>query len=262
LTIHPQHLEYIRRYIEARRETDRIMPVWLPLLPFILILILAYVSTIGIRILIHPRFRPGIIVFPIVWYMIASIILIAVHLFNVYIVYRWIDRRNKHFRRVLKLFESMRDYIVVVSTERGVHVKGKLQLLERDIRDAGYEWGERDALIWAILQLIPIIGLPILIYVYHFLNKDFYTHSKMERYVLSSFSSVALEVDPSFKPVSFHPDYEFPDRSTAIYIVATIATLGFFILYWVYTLTKDPNEHFKEHRIMEDKLLEELSKIG
>jgi len=262
LTLHPQYLEYIRRCIEARRETDRIMPVWLPLLPFILLLILVYVSTIGVRIFIYPRFRPGVIIFPIVWYTVTSIILIVVHLFNVYIVYRWIDRRNKHFRRVLKLFESMKDYIVVVSTEKGVYVKGKLQLLERDIRDAGYEWGERDAFIWAILQLIPIVGLPILIYVYHFLNKDFSIHSKMERYVLSSFSSVAVEVDPSFKPISFHSDYEFPDRSTAVYIVATIATLGFFILYWIYTLTKDPNEHFREHKVMEDRLLEELSKIS
>ncbi|MEM2740404.1 MAG: hypothetical protein QXQ29_06355 [Candidatus Bathyarchaeia archaeon] len=257
----PPHIEYIRRCIEARSESDRIIPVWLPLVPFISILLFACISIVGVRIPIPIRPRPGIVLLPILWYTAVSIILVAVHLFNVYIVYRLVDRRNRHFRRVLRLFESMRDYIVAVSAEKGVYARDRLQLLERDIRDASYEWGERDAFIWSILQLIPLVGLPILIYVYHFLNRDFLAHSRMERYVLSSFSSVAMEVNPRFRPVGFSPDYVFPDRSTAVYMAATIATLGFFILYWVYTLAKDPNEHFKEHRIMEDRLLEELSRI-
>lgn len=257
----PSHIEYVRRCIEARSESDRIIPVWLPLIPFIMILIFVCMSMLGVLIFIPLRHRPGIILPPILWYTAASIMLIAAHLFNAYIVYRLVDRRNRHFRRVLRLFESMKDYIVAVSVEKGVYVRDRLQLLERDIRDASYEWVERDAFVWAILQFIPVIGLLILIYVYHFLNRDFLAHSRMERYTLSSFSSVAMEVNPRFRPIGFNPDYVFPDRSTAVYIVATIATLGLFVIYWVYTLAKDPNEHFKEHRIMEDRLLEELSRI-
>lgn len=264
MTSKSPYIEYIRRYIEARSESDSIIPIWLPLIPFIVVLLFVCISIlIGIRIFIFIplRLRLSIIQLSILWHTIASIILIAMHLFNVYIVYKLVDRRNKHFRRILRLFESMRDYIVSLSIEKDIYVRDRIQILERDIRDASYEWSERDAFIWAILQSIPVLGLLILIYIFHFLNRDFLAHSRMERYILSSFSSIAVEVNPRFKPVGFSPDYVFPDRSTAVYIVATIVTLGFFILYWIYTLTNDPNKHFREHRVMEDKLLEELSKL-
>ncbi|MBS7641578.1 hypothetical protein KEJ40_00195 [Candidatus Bathyarchaeota archaeon] len=264
MTSRSPHIEYIRRCIEARDESDRIIPVWLPMIPFIVVLISTWISSIviGIRFLVTPiPPRPGLVRLPILVYTIVFIVAIAMRLFNIYIVYRLVDRRNRHFRRVLRLFDSVRDYIVAVSVERGVYVRDRLQLLERDLRDAGYEWRERDAFIWAILQVIPIVGSLILIYVYHFLNKDFLSHTRMERYILSSFSSIAVEVNPKAKPIGFSPDYLFPDRSTVVYLIATIFSLGFFIIYWVYTLAKDPNEHFREHRVVEDRLLEELSRI-
>ena len=52
-----------------------------------------------------------------------------------------------------------------------------------------------------------------------------------------------------------------PDRSFVLYLILTIITLGIFGIYWLYVLLKDPNEHFKHHILVEDRLLGQLESV-
>ena len=66
------------------------------------------------------------------------------------------------------------------------------------------------------------------------------------------------EVLPIDETIHLSKIGRFPDRNTIMYFVLTVLTLGLFEIYWLYTLINDPNEHFREHRIIEAKILEAL----
>ena len=244
-------LENLRRDIRRKTETDYIMPIWFPYLPYILILTGTIVMVLGFA------------AFPesaalLIW---SFVLIVAGGLINIYVLYRWIKRRNEHFNRTILLYESFRDFLSNLSKKKEKDVSGIMSLIDRDIREGRLEETERNAVLWALLPIIPCVGTILLLYIYHFLNKDFVKHYRREAEIIDGFRKGLKALGVEKELPSFSRGYKFPDRSTALYIVLYIVTLGLFGLYWIYTLTKDPNEHFKEHVLMEDemlKLLEEL----
>ena len=84
-------LENLRRDIRRKTETDYIMPIWLPYLPYILILIGTIVMVLGFAA--FPEFAAFFI-----W---SFVLMIAGELINIYVLYRWIKRRNEHFNSCL-----------------------------------------------------------------------------------------------------------------------------------------------------------------
>lgn len=263
-------LDHVRRDVQRRRETDYVMPLWLPFLPLIILsvsliilLVSAALFSIGVMIGVGrpPEHMPRFVWLPFLGLGLFGLLALAAGLVNIYVVYKWVDRRNKHFRRTLMLYESLRELLARLSAEKGVYVGEQLQILERDLKEYSYGLTEKNPVLWALLQVIPWIGSIILFYVYHFLNKDFLEHYRRESYILGDIGRIMKDLNLEIQPPSFTRDYRFPDRSTVVYIVATILTLGLFSFYWVYTLTKDPNEHFKEHSMMEEPLIQQLEKI-
>ncbi len=120
------------------------------------------------------------------------------------------------------------------------------------------EENERSAVLWALIQFVPYVGGFLLLYVYHFLNKDFWKHERREDQFLNALSSILAKHGVNFTYVRMHT---IPDRSTLLYVILLFVTIGLFGLYWVYTLTKDPNNHFMEHRRWEDTLLNALRSL-
>lgn len=128
---------------------------------------------------------------------------------------------------------------------------------------------ERDAVLFivvygalSLLGLIPlistifsIIAAIILFYIFHFLNKDLHKHDVYDKALWGEVDSGLKKLGKSLKSLPISNIGRFPDRSTILYIVLSIVTLGLFMLYWVYTLTKDPNVHFKSHVEVEDEFL-------
>jgi hypothetical protein len=109
----------------------------------------------------------------------------------------------------------------------------------------------RSAGLLAILAaIIPFVDW----YVFHNLNKDFVAHSRDEKILLMYLNDGVKDYGVG---MTRHPD-EFktvPNRSTFLYIVLSIVTLGIFELYWIYTLTVDPNEHFKSHGVFDEEII-------
>ncbi|WP_228009345.1 DUF4234 domain-containing protein [Fervidicoccus fontis] len=108
-------------------------------------------------------------------------------------------------------------------------------------------------------KFVEIDSLYIL-YVYHFLNKDFVKHSQKERLLLSEVIDEIREKVPLFTR-RIEEFAEVPDRSTLLYVILYFITCGLFGIYWVYTLTNDPNRHFESHQIIEKELITALKEI-
>lgn len=235
-----------------RIETDYIMPMWLPFLPIIVSfvggivaasLLIAYsafyftvpasntTSTIVSTPTIYSTYYGlGLLLAPfmIIVYTIGAI---SAALMG-YVIYRLIKRFNDHALRMKSLFGS------VNQDGRENQVISEIDSLPR--RDPA-EW----AIIIAIFSIIPflsIVSAILIFYIFHSLNKDFV---KIERAENNGFIQMGWKGDRYFKMV---------DRSTVLYIVLTIITFGIFMLYWIYTVAKDPNEHFKEDWKIEDSI--------
>ena len=87
--------------------------------------------------------------------------------------------------------------------------------------------------------------------------KDFYKHERREdqfiRDLLGALTISGLNISLPYR------NPPMPERSFALYVVLTIVTAGFFWVYWIYVLLNDPNHHFRQHMIIEDTLMAQLS---
>ncbi len=221
--------------IDRSRETDYIMPIIFPFLPSILLVIGVFLLVLGI--FTHELIVAGFAV---------SVIAI---IFFFYIVYKWIKRRNDHFKRSLELYEVIAEISEILGFKRSNMIRSRLNELRAYSQN-------RDAVVNTILIIVPFY----IFYVYHFLNKDFVKHSQHERFLLGELFDEIRERVPSF----YRRIEEFdvvPDRSTLLYVILTLVT-SLFVIYWVYTLTKDPNKHFESHRVIERELLDSLKAIA
>ena len=55
--------------------------------------------------------------------------------------------------------------------------------------------------------------------------------------------------------------YPTPSRGFVLYIVLTIVTIGFFWVYWTYTLLNDPNNHFRQQSMAEDTFIMQVTPL-
>jgi hypothetical protein len=226
---------------KKRAETDYIMPMWLPFLPIIISIvggILAAALAVGIGLITSAQTAAslssnsnGILLLAPILIMVFAIGAVSAALMG-YVMYRLIKRFNDHALRMKALFGS------VNGDGRENQVISEIDSLPR--RDPA-EW----AIIIAIFSIIPFLSIVagiLTLYIFHSLNKDYV---KIERAENNGFMQIGWKGDRYFKMI---------DRSTALYIVLTIITLGIFMLYWIYTVAKDPNEHFREDWRIEDSI--------
>jgi len=54
---------------------------------------------------------------------------------------------------------------------------------------------------------------------------------------------------------------KFPSRNTVVYAFLSLITLNLFTVYWWYTLSRDPNEHFKAHRLIEEEIASKIASL-
>ncbi len=244
------YLMMIKRYIGEAEKTDYIMPLWLPFLPAILAVVSTFLllyTIIAASIHKEAMGASGAVAFVSLVAVAGSLFLllyIASIAVGIYVLYKLITRRNDHFRRTHKLYDTI---VNLLKEKEGS--TAEIVEMESIVYDMKNEETEKNAVLWVVLTVL--IGI-LWFYIAHFLNKDFRKHELRERRLISLINNV-LRKHGAPGIVKF--EEKVPDRSTLLYIVLTIITLGFFGLYWIYTLAKDPNEHFKQHRVVENQLV-------
>lgn len=83
-------------------------------------------------------------------------------------------------------------------------------------------------------------------------------HDKRTKEFTESFANACRRMDMKFVPTSKTVGY----RSFPVFAVLTIATVGFFAIFWVYLIFNDMNKHFMEQWRYEDRLLRSVRSSG
>ena len=274
-------LENLRRDVRTRIESDQLVSTaWIlvpmleivALIVFILVIIVLVVQYVIASQLQNPAGLPrapelagAVFTFGFVAFILG--------LAFAYLVYKLIRRRNTHFARQAFLYEDLTSMTRELAAKKGVDVSVSLNTLGRAAREAGSEETEKNAVLWTILTLTTTAGalgggavsglslLPTLatLYVYYFLMRDLYNHERREDMFFDELSRtlMALGVMPGL-PRRMSPT---PSRSFALYVLLTIVTVGFFWVYWVYTLINDPNNHFRQQAFIEDTALAQVTPL-
>jgi uncharacterized membrane protein len=263
-------VENVRKDVRMRVETDSMMSsAWILvyLLPIILAVLwvsIFIVAIISLRVTVTPIPSSGTFTpFPFLSTtqfapILASIALlygfmIVALIVNIILIYKLVNRRNTHFKRQIFLFEDIVAAAKAIATKRGVDAEISLASCDRTVRETKAEETEKGAVLWAILSAFIF---PAVWYVWYFLMKDFYKHERRED---GFWEDVGRVLDKSGIKFSVPRRTEpLPERSFALYLILTIITLGFFGIYWLYVLLKDPNQHFIYHLQTEDQLLTSL----
>lgn len=178
-------------------------------------------------------------------------ILFITYLIPLYLYYRWINGRNMHFNRVSKFYTLSTEIIEIMNLERVHIIKSRLNelTLDSNTKSVGVNI--------ILAALIPFYFL----YIYHFMNKDMIRHSEKERLLLIEMIEPIKNRDPYFtKSILDH--HEIKDRSTFIYIILSIITLGFFSIYWAYAITKDYNEHIRKDNLLTREINASLKRLN
>ncbi len=256
------YLSSIKQTVREAELTDYIMPIWLPYLASILAVIGGLLLLIGFTTGIHAhamhqRYYAGPYYSEMRGNNIAlgaiavlAVIAIIGTIINLYVIYKWIARRNTHFSRVQRLYSGIISFLEAL----GVN-DPELANMKNIAEEARFRESEKSAGLWLILYIV--LGFIAWAYIMHFLTRDFVEHEYREQMFFKNLAEIAKRRNLVLEP----PRRTVPDRNTVLYLILTIITLGLFGLYWIYTVTRDPNEHFLEHRKFEQRLVDVLESM-
>ncbi|MCL2172035.1 MAG: DUF4234 domain-containing protein [Candidatus Bathyarchaeota archaeon] len=152
------------------------------------------------------------------WFL-SAIVTFGVAFFPM--IYRLIENRNRHFKKEELIREQVTNY---------------LQSQNKTVPKTNHQQREINAKIWtaAILLVFPVFIITYL------LSKDLVLHeAEQEKFLAQVF-----------------PERIFMTQTIPIktYVILTIVTLGFGVIYWLYKIVNQYNAHYKAHLQVEKKL--------
>jgi uncharacterized membrane protein len=236
------YIAQIKQLVSDAERTDYIMPLWLPYFGAILTVIGVLAILIGFALGSEAAGVTALATF--------IILLIIADIIQLYVIYKWIARRNDHFERSQRLRSLILDYLRVKGLQ-----DPELTTMTNVLEEVRFKEQRRGAVLWLLLYLI--IGFIAWAYIMHFLTRDFAEHEHREHIFYRNLADILARRNIAL----MLPEKRIPDRNTILYVILTIITLGLFGLYWIYVVTKDPNEHFLEHRRFEPQLVDALAKL-
>lgn len=177
--------------------------------------------------------------------------------FIIILLYMLFSRNNRHTRREAMLRRAIIDFLRSRAVEMGVinEISSEIQTMESIDYESRMREPERNAALWSLLPLVPVVGWIFFLIAMYYLSSYPAPHDRrwhaFTQQVQSAGSKLGMSMMlPSWKTI--------PERSFVIYLILTILTLGLFIFYWYYVLIKDINEHYMVQWQFEDQLLREI----
>lgn len=181
--------------------------------------------------------------------------------YRYYGTYRLVERRKRHVQRRLA-FSSYLWHTLAGRADaagRRAEVQEGLDNLSRiHAQIESHERSHsREPVLWLLLHIfIGFYGL-IFFIISHLLHSDYRFLETWEHSLGQNVEWVMrrLGYDVQLPPRDQFGIEPVPARSTAMYVVLSILTLGLFTLYWRYTQMADGNAHFDSDDRMEDAIL-------
>jgi hypothetical protein len=176
---------------------------------------------------------------------------------NIVLTYILVNRRNTHFTRQQFLYEDVTVSLKSLAEKKGIDLKVNLYSIQKTGSETKTEETKKDALLWAFLSsFIPFVSW----FVNYFLMNNFYNHERREDEFWENINNALKKLGSS---LSLPQRIEaIPNRSFSLYLILSIITVGFFGIYWVFILIKDPNVHFKYHVQVENHLISAFESVS
>ncbi|MBS3817241.1 MAG: hypothetical protein KGY76_06730, partial [Candidatus Thermoplasmatota archaeon] len=244
---HSPGLTKIREAKRRRDETDQILsPLWVlaPILAGVVSAAIMFLTvgfgTVGVG-MGGPEFGATFCLGYIASIIVGMVIV-------AYPWYMMIKRRTEHFKRDHTLTAGIVEYLNEEQNKGKANLSQELATLQSLQSEMTSEEDEKSPILYTIIIfVIPYIGLW---YVLYFLMKDIYSHhQKIVAFEENSRSAVNKlghsVVVPSWK--------DLPQRNFVLYLILSCC-IPFFGLYWMYTIIKDYNDHFKSQWHFEDQI--------
>jgi Domain of unknown function (DUF4234) len=189
--------------------------------------------------------------------------IITCGIYGLYIVYKLVQRRDQHFRRMADVVEDSFQLLKEKAEGREDLIADELNQLDQIRMRMRTMSAEQGAAIWLLICistswvfggfLFVSIGDYILYYV---LMKDYSEHDAIEArfftLMSSSFARLGLAAEPG------EAQRNVPERDYTKFLIWSIVTCGIYGLYWMYVMIKDFNEHFMMQVPWEDFILQAL----
>jgi hypothetical protein len=187
--------------------------------------------------------------------------ILTVGFYGHYGTFKLVERRTEHAKRRLAFMSYLWHALNARAEAAGrrEEVAEGLDNLSRIYQqiETFERRNKREPVLWMLLRIfIGFIGG----YINHFLNKDLIFFDTWED---SYFSNVEWVMQRLGYPVSI-PKRTRPvrNRSTGLYVVFSIVTLGLFSLFWRYSVMTDGNAHFDDDAAAEDAVLRAMGLGG
>lgn len=179
--------------------------------------------------------------------------LVTCGIYGLYIVYKLVQRRDEHFRRMAAVADAAIAALRDKARGREELVSTELAQLEQVRMQMATMAAERGAAIWLLICLFTGIGSFIL---YYLLMQDYVQHDVLEAQFFTLMSVALAKLGLAAEAGQAVPSV--PQRDFVTFLVLSIVTCGIYGLYWMYVMIKDFNDHFMAQVPWEDFLVQAL----
>lgn len=285
----------LREAISGRRSLNRPIPPWIVVVPFAINII---ITIIMLGIIMNKVFSYDLAAGDIPtqeelmeglgWVFVLSLVgNVTFYVFYAMIAYLLIRGWNRHLDREKKAWDSIFGLVRKIQGTPSSPEKRSLWDDYDTMRGPPVHNMKRNPAFWALVIVVPLLGLALqntaaiqenndlyedsmmiylplalihavlLLYMLHLLTSDILEHHRdttdsamMAKVALARAGVTAGRVEEGTS---------LPVRSSALYVIASILTLGIFLVYWWYSVIKDANTHYEQQARFEDQLLQLLS---
>ena len=186
--------------------------------------------------------------------MAILLTIITCGIYGWYIIYKLVQRRDDHFRRMAGVTDSSIQQLRVKAQGREDVIAAELSQLEQVRMQMNTLSAERGAAIWLLIAIFTFgIGYMIL---YYLLMQDYVQHDVVEAQFFTLMSSALTKLGLSEQ--AGQAARTIPDREYVTYLLLSIVTCGIYGIYWMYVMIKDFNDHMMAQVAWEDFILTAL----
>ncbi len=254
----------IQSAIGLRNESDSILSTLWPALLITLQILVIIIVLAGVFILLDSIYLlsmdpygdlPNLPDEFVLLIMVGFILQVIMTILQSYLIYRLVLRMDDHFQRDHLLRQGILEYLDARSMSQKIDINVERWTMNTINMNSSMKEQKKGAITWAmivgLLSFIPAIGIFFLLYVLHFLTDDLINHDFNQNNFKRQLNMALAKLG---KPM-VHPGVytNVPRRSTGLYIILTIITLGFFLPYWWYVVIRDWNSHFQNQWKFEDE---------
>jgi hypothetical protein len=179
--------------------------------------------------------------------------LLTCGVYGIYVFYQLVRRSRDHNRRRLSLLDAATEFAWQQAQAKGLseQLRPNFEQISVRTRELGALAAEfRDPILWVVLSLVS--GGIAQYVAYILIDGDLVKHEAAERAIETELATIYAQLGRAISPPELGPPKG--RHNAAGRIIATLASCGFYALWWLRDLMVEGNAHFERNWRFEDEL--------